>query len=68
MCSGKVVPLITHILELSGGNQTGYGSITACGGSGSHGNNGSLQQTPRPAWFTFQIGQSGPIDLKFTAV
>lgn len=63
MCSGQGGPYNNTHPGTPGGNQTGYGSITACGGSGSHGNNGSLGSTPRPAWFTFQIGQSGPIDL-----
>src|SRR5574343_2023615 len=63
MCSGQGGPYNNTHPGTTGGNQTGYGSITACGGSGSHGNNGSLGSTPRPAWFTFQIGQSGPIDL-----
>lgn len=63
MCSGQGGPYNNTYPGTPGGNQTGYGSISACGGSGSHGNNGSLGSTPRPAWFTFQIGQSGPIDL-----
>ena len=63
MCSGQGGPYNNTHPGTPGGNQTGYGPISACGGSGSHGNNGSLGSTPRPAWFTFQIGQSGPIDL-----
>lgn len=63
MCSGQGGPYNNTHPGTPGGNQTGYGPITGCGGSGSHGNNGSLGSTPRPAWFTFQIGQSGPIEL-----
>ena len=63
MCSGQGGPYNNTYTGTPGGNQTGYGPITGCGGSGSHGNNGSLGSTPRPAWFTFQIGQSGPIEL-----
>jgi gliding motility-associated-like protein len=63
MCSGQGGPYLNTHTGTPGGNQAGYGPITACGGSNSHGNNGSLGSTPRPAWFYFQIGQSGPIDL-----
>jgi|APLak6261673822_1056097.scaffolds.fasta_scaffold00187_4 gliding motility-associated-like protein len=63
MCSGQGGPYNNTYPGTPGGNQVGYGPITGCGGSGSHGNNGSLGSTPRPAWFTYQIGQSGPIDL-----
>ena len=63
MCSGQGGPYNNTHTGTPGGNQVGYGPITGCGGSGSHGNNGSLGSTPRPAWFTFQIGQSGPIEL-----
>lgn len=63
MCSGQGGPYNNTHPGTPGGNQTGYGPITGCGGSGSHGNNGFLGSTPRPAWFTFQIGQSGPIEL-----
>ena len=63
MCSGQGGPYINTHPGTPGGNQTGYGPITGCGGSNSHGNNGSLGSTPRPAWFTIQVGQSGPINL-----
>ncbi len=63
MCSGQGGPYNNTHSGTPGGNQTGYGPIAGCGGSNSHGNNGSLGSTPRPAWFTFQIGQSGPIQL-----
>lgn len=65
MCSGQGGPYNNTHPGTPGGNQTGYGPITGCGGSGSHGNNGSLGSTPRPAWFTYQIGQSGPIELTY---
>ncbi|MFD2892823.1 beta strand repeat-containing protein, partial [Flavobacterium chuncheonense] len=63
MCSGQGGPYLNTNTGTVGGNQTGYGNITGCGGSNSHGNNGSLGSTPRPAWFTLTIGQSGPIEL-----
>lgn len=63
MCSGQGGPYNNTHPGTPGGNQAGYGPITACGSSGSHGNNGSLGSSPRPAWFTYQIGQSGPIEL-----
>ncbi len=63
MCSGQGGPYNNTHPGTPGGNQVGYGSVTGCGGSGSHGNNGFLGSTPRPAWFTYQIGQSGPIEL-----
>lgn len=63
MCSGQGGPYNNTHPGTPGGNQTGYGGITGCGGSNSHGNNGSLGSTPRPAWFYYTIGQSGPIVL-----
>ena len=63
MCTGQGGPYNNTNTGTTGGNQTGYGSIAACGGSNSHGNNGSLGSTPRPAWFYYTIGQSGPIVL-----
>ena len=63
MCSGQGGPYNNTNTGTAGGNQTGYGPITGCGGSGSHGNNGSLGSTPRPAWFYYTIGRTGPINL-----
>ena len=63
MCTGQGGPYNNTYPGTPGGNQTGYGPITACGGSGSLGNNGSLGSTPRPAWFYYTIGQTGPIVL-----
>lgn len=63
MCSGQGGPYNNTSNTTPGGNQTGIGAITGCGGSNSHGNNGSLGSTPRPAWFYYTIGQSGPINL-----
>jgi len=63
MCSGQGGPYNNTNTGTAGGNQTGYGPITACGGSGSLGNNGSLGSTPRPAWFYYTIGRTGPINL-----
>jgi gliding motility-associated-like protein len=63
MCSGQGGPYNNTNTGTTGGNQTGYGPITGCGGSGSHGNNGSLGSTPRPAWFYYTIGRTGPINL-----
>ena len=63
MCTGQGGPYNNTSNTTPGGNQTGYGPITGCGGSGSLGNNGSLGSTPRPAWFYYTIGQTGPIIL-----
>lgn len=63
MCSGQGGPYNNTNTGTTGGNQTGYGPITGCGGSGSLGNNGSLGSTPRPAWFYYTIGRTGPINL-----
>ena len=63
MCSGQGGPYNNTYPGSPGGNQTGYGAVTGCGGSGSLGNNGSLASTPRPAWFYYTIGQTGPIIL-----
>jgi gliding motility-associated-like protein len=63
MCSGQGGPYNNTNTGTAGGNQTGYGPITGCGGSGSLGNNGSLGSTPRPAWFYYTIGRTGPINL-----
>jgi gliding motility-associated-like protein len=63
MCTGQGGPYNNTYPGTVGGNQTGYGPITGCGGSGSLGNNGSLGSTPRPAWFYYTIGQTGPIIL-----
>lgn len=63
MCTGQGGPYLNTYPGTEGGNQTGYGGITGCGGSNSHGNNGSLGSTPRPAWFYYTIGQTGPIIL-----
>jgi gliding motility-associated-like protein len=63
MCTGQGGPYNNTYPGTVGGNQTGYGPITGCGGSGSLGNNGSLVSTPRPAWFYYTIGQTGPIIL-----
>ena len=63
MCTGQGGPYNNTNTGTVGGNQTGYGPITGCGGSGSLGNNGSLFSTPRPAWFYYTIGQTGPIIL-----
>ncbi len=63
MCSGQGGPYNNTNTNTQDGNQTGYGPITGCGGSGSQGNNGSLATTPRPAWFYYTIGQTGPIEL-----
>jgi len=63
MCTGQGGPYNNTSSTTPGGNQTGYGPITGCGGSGSLGNNGSLGSTPRPAWFYYTIGQTGPIIL-----
>ena len=51
MCSGQGGPYNNTNTGTTGGNQTGYGPVTGCGGSNSLGNNGSLGLTPRPAWF-----------------
>lgn len=59
MCSGQGGPYN----NTSGGAPNSAGPITGCGGSGSLGNNGSLGSIPRPAWFYYTIGQSGPINL-----
>jgi gliding motility-associated-like protein len=59
MCSGQGGPYN----NTSGGASNNAGPITGCGGSNSHGNNGSLGSTPRPAWFYYTIGQTGPIIL-----
>ena len=59
MCSGQGGPYN----NTSGGASNDDGPITGCGGSNSHGNNGSLGSTPRPAWFYYTIGQTGPIIL-----
>ena len=63
MCSGQGGPYNNTNTGTAGGNQAGYGPITGCGGSGSLGNNGSLGSTPRPAWFYYTIGRTGPINL-----
>lgn len=63
MCSGQGGPYNNTSNTTPGGNQTGIGAITGCGTSNAHGNNGSLGSTPRPAWFYYTIGQSGPIVL-----
>jgi gliding motility-associated-like protein len=63
MCSGQGGPYNNTNTGTAGGNQPGYGPITGCGGSGSLGNNGSLGSTPRPAWFYYTIGRTGPINL-----
>jgi gliding motility-associated-like protein len=63
MCSGQGGPYNNTSTTTPGGNQTGIGAITGCGTSNAHGNNGSLGSTPRPAWFYYTIGQSGPIVL-----
>lgn len=63
MCTGQGGPYNNTSNTTPGGNQAGYGPITACGGSNTHGNNGSLGSTPRPAWFYYTIGQTGPIIL-----
>ena len=57
MCSGQGGPYV---------NTTGVsstGSVPAACGSNTHGNSGHLGTTPNPAWFSLQIGQSGPIVL-----
>ena len=63
MCTGQGGPYNNTSNTTPGGNQTGYGAVTGCGGSNSLGNNGSLGSTPRPAWFYYTIGQTGPIIL-----
>ncbi len=63
MCSGQGGPYNNTNTTTPGGNQTGIGAITGCGTSNAHGNNGSLGSTPRPAWFYYTVGQSGPIVL-----
>jgi gliding motility-associated-like protein len=63
MCSGQGGPYNNTNTTTPGGNQTGIGAITGCGTSNAHGNNGSLGSTPRPAWFYYTVGQSGPIIL-----
>jgi gliding motility-associated-like protein len=63
MCSGQGGPYNNTNTTTPGGNQTGIGPITGCGTSNTHGNNGSLGSTPRPAWFYYTVGQSGPIVL-----
>ena len=63
MCSGQGGPYNNTNTTTPGGNQTGIGAITGCGTSNAHGNNGSLSLTPRPAWFYYTVGQSGPIVL-----
>lgn len=63
MCSGQGGPYNNTSTTTPGGNQTGIGPITGCGTSNAHGNNGSLGSTPRPAWFYYTVGQSGPIVL-----
>lgn len=63
MCSGQGGPYNNTNTTTPGGNQTGIGAITGCGTSNTHGNNGSLGSTPRPAWFYYTVGQSGPIVL-----
>jgi gliding motility-associated-like protein len=63
MCSGQGGPYNNTNNTTPGGNQTGIGAITGCGTSNAHGNNGSLGSTPRPAWFYYTVGQSGPIIL-----
>jgi len=63
MCTGQGGPYNNTYPGTPGGNQTGYGPIIGCGGSGSLGNNGSLGSTPRPAWFYYTVGQTGPIVL-----
>ena len=63
MCSGQGGPYNNTNTGTVGGNQAGYGPITGCGGSGSLGNNGSLGSTPRPAWFYYTVGRTGPINL-----
>jgi gliding motility-associated-like protein len=59
MCSGQGGPYN----NTSGGTPNNAGAINGCGGSASHGNNGSLASTPRQAWFYYTIGQTGPIIL-----
>ena len=57
MCTGQGGPYNNTSNTTPGGNQDGYGNIVGCGG------NGNLASTPRPAWFYYTIGQTGPILL-----
>jgi gliding motility-associated-like protein len=57
MCTGQGGPYNNTSTTTPGGDQDGYGNIVGCGG------NGNLASTPRPAWFYYTIGQTGPIIL-----
>lgn len=62
MCTGQGGPYNNTNTGTVGGNQTGYGQITNCNPNPLN-TSPTLFSTPRPAWFYYTIGQSGPINL-----
>ena len=62
MCTGQGGPYNNTNTGTVGGNQTGYGQITNCNPNPLN-TFPTLFSTPRPAWFYYTIGQTGPINL-----